>query len=56
MPKTHPPYAPEYRRRMVGLVRAERTPGEPAALTTNRSLPQAFSAILTQANAASENH
>ena len=28
MPKTHPPYAPEYRRQMVELVRADRTPGE----------------------------
>lgn len=28
MPKTHPPYPPEYRRRMVDLVRAGRTPGE----------------------------
>jgi len=28
MPKTHPPYPPEYRRRMVEQVRAGRTPGE----------------------------
>ena len=28
MPKTHSPYAPEYRRQMVGLVRSGRTPGE----------------------------
>ena len=26
MPRTHPPYAPEYRRRMIELVRAGRTP------------------------------
>ena len=26
--KSHPPYAPEYRRQMVELVRAGRTPGE----------------------------
>ena len=28
MPKSHPPYPAEYRRRMVELVRAGRTPGE----------------------------
>ena len=28
MPKTHPPYASEYRRQMVELARAGRTPGE----------------------------
>ena len=28
MPKTHSAYAPEYRRQMVELVRAGRTPGE----------------------------
>ena len=28
MPKTRPPYAPEFRRRMVELVRAGRTPEE----------------------------
>ena len=28
MSKTHPPYAPEYRRQMVELVHAGRTPGE----------------------------
>jgi len=28
MPISHPPYAPEYRRQMVELVRAGRTPGE----------------------------
>ena len=28
MPKTRPPYAPEFRRQMVELVRAGRTPGE----------------------------
>ena len=28
MPKSHPPYPPEFRRRMVELVRAGRTPGE----------------------------
>ena len=28
MPKTHSPYAPEYRRQMVELVRSGRTPGE----------------------------
>ena len=28
MSKTHPPYAPEYRRQMVELVRTGRTPGE----------------------------
>jgi transposase len=28
MPKSHPPYPPEYRRQMVELVRAGRTPGE----------------------------
>ena len=28
MSKTHPPYAPEYRRQMVGLVRTGRTLGE----------------------------
>ena len=28
MSKTQPPYAPEYRRQMVELVRAGRTPGE----------------------------
>ena len=28
MPKTHSTYAPEYRRQMVELVRAGRTPGE----------------------------
>lgn len=27
MPKSHPPYPPEYRRRLVDLVRAGRTPG-----------------------------
>ncbi len=26
MPKSHPPYSPEFRRRMVELVRAGRTP------------------------------
>ena len=28
MPKTHRPYALEYRRQMVELVRSRRTPGE----------------------------
>ncbi len=28
MPKSHPPYAPEFRRRMVELVRSGRTPEE----------------------------
>ena len=28
MPKSHPPYPPEFRRQMVELVRAGRTPGE----------------------------
>lgn len=28
MPKSHPPYPPEFRHRMVELVRAGRTPGE----------------------------
>lgn len=28
MPKSHAPYAPEFRRRMVDLVRSGRTPGE----------------------------
>jgi transposase len=28
MPKTHPQYPPEFRRRMVELVRAGRSPGE----------------------------
>lgn len=28
MPKTRPPYPPEFRRQMVELVRAGRTPGE----------------------------
>ncbi len=28
MPKTHAPYPPEFRKRMVELVRAGRTPGE----------------------------
>ena len=28
MPKSHPPYPPEYRRQMVELVRAGRTPGD----------------------------
>ena len=28
MPKTHPPYPPEFRRRMVELVRAGRSPSE----------------------------
>ena len=28
MSKTHPPYAPEYRRQMVELIRAGRNPGE----------------------------
>jgi hypothetical protein len=28
MPKSHPPYPPEYRRQIVELVRAGRTPGE----------------------------
>ena len=28
MPQTHPPYAPQYRRQMVELVRTGRTPGE----------------------------
>ena len=28
MPKSRPPYPPEYRQRMVELVRAGRTPGE----------------------------
>jgi transposase len=28
MPKSHPPYAPEYRQQIVELVRAGRTPGE----------------------------
>jgi len=27
MPKSHPPYPPEYRRRLVDMVRAGRTPG-----------------------------
>ncbi len=31
MPKSHPPYPPEFRRRMVELVRAGRTPGELAS-------------------------
>ena len=30
MAKTHPPYAPEYRRQMVELVRSDRTAGDPA--------------------------
>ena len=30
MPKTHSPYAPEYRLQMVELVRSGRTPGEQA--------------------------
>ena len=28
MPKSHPPYAPEFRRQMIELVRSGRTPGE----------------------------
>lgn len=28
MPKTHPPYAPEFRRQMVELIRAGRVPAE----------------------------
>ncbi len=28
MPKSHPPYPPEFRRQMVDLVRAGRSPGE----------------------------
>ena len=28
MSKPHPPYAPEYRRQMIELVHAGRTPGE----------------------------
>src|SRR5215472_16723075 len=28
MPKTHPPYSPEFRRQMVDLVRAGRDPAE----------------------------
>ena len=28
MPKSHPPYAPEFRQQMIELVRAGRTPGE----------------------------
>ena len=28
MPKTHPPYTPEFRRQMVDLVRARRSPDE----------------------------
>ncbi len=28
MPKSHPPYAPEFRRQMVELVRSGRTPEE----------------------------
>ena len=28
MPKTHPPYTPEFRRQMVDLVRAGRSPDE----------------------------
>ena len=28
MPKSHPPYPPEFRQRMVELVRAGRSPGE----------------------------
>jgi transposase len=28
MPKSHPPYSPELRRRLVEMVRAGRTPGE----------------------------
>jgi len=28
MPKSHPPYPPEYRQRIIELVRAGRTPGE----------------------------
>ena len=28
MPRSHPPYAPEFRRQMVELVRTGRTPGE----------------------------
>lgn len=31
MPKSHPPYPPEFRRQMVELVRAGRTPNELAA-------------------------
>ena len=30
MATTHPPYAPEYRRQMVDLVRSGRSDGEPA--------------------------
>ena len=28
MPKSHPPYPPEYRRQVIELLRAGRTPGE----------------------------
>ena len=28
MPRTHPPYAPEFRRQMIDLVRCERSAGE----------------------------
>jgi transposase len=28
MPKTHPPYSPEFRRQLVDLVRARRSPEE----------------------------
>jgi transposase len=31
MPKSHPPYAPEFRAQMMELVRAGRTPGELAS-------------------------
>ena len=43
MPKTHSPYAPEYRRQMVELVRSGRTPRELA-----REFECSASAILTR--------
>src|SRR5688500_4164930 len=36
MPKTRPPYAPEFRRQMVDLVRAGRDPADPADRTGAR--------------------
>lgn len=47
MPKTHPPYPPEYRQRMIDLVRAGRTPEslakefEPSAMTIRNWVRQA---------------
>ena len=47
MPKTHPPYPPEFRERMVELVRAGRTAGElakqfePSAQTIRNWVKQA---------------